>query len=130
MPVRVTESEVWGNCGAWNLLGGALVLDCLWDFGVGFGRCFVFGALKGLIGGLRNGVKRVRGYWVRSGVSLCWPPPYTLSVPSMAPFPRPSNSAGSVSPQVYWGVLGFVYVFPLFLFGTTDGDGWVACSWN
>ena len=24
------------------VLGGALVLDCIWDFGVGLGRCFVF----------------------------------------------------------------------------------------
>ena len=26
----------------WCVLGGALVLGCTWDFGVGFGRCFVY----------------------------------------------------------------------------------------
>ena len=70
--------EVWGKGGAWDfvlrgvVLGGALcfgfrcgdsevlcVLDCIWDFGVGFGRYFVycgFGRVE-ILGGLRNGVK-------------------------------------------------------------------------
>ena len=42
--------------GIWEVL---CVLDCIWDFGVGFGRCFVycgFGRVD-LGGGLRNGVK-------------------------------------------------------------------------
>ena len=41
------------------VLGGALVLDCIWDFGLGFGRCFVYWRILRLIlgGGLRNGVK-------------------------------------------------------------------------
>ena len=41
------------------VLGGALILKCIWDFGVGFGRCIVycgFGRVD-LLGGLRNGVK-------------------------------------------------------------------------
>ena len=42
--------------GIWEVF---CVLDCIWDFGVGFGRCFVycgFGRFD-LVGGLRNGMK-------------------------------------------------------------------------
>ena len=43
------------RCGNWEVL---CVLDCIWDFGFGFGRCFVycgFGKVD-FLGGLRNGV--------------------------------------------------------------------------
>ena len=33
------------RCGTWEVL---CVLDCIWDFGVGFGRCFVYCGFEGL----------------------------------------------------------------------------------
>ena len=47
---------LWGFVLCWEV---ALVLDCIWDFGAGIGRCFVycgFGRVE-FVGGLRNGVK-------------------------------------------------------------------------
>ena len=47
--------EAWGMGGASDfvlrgvVLGSALVLDCTWSFGVGFGRCFVYCGSEGLI---------------------------------------------------------------------------------
>ena len=49
---------LWGLVLCWEVSCGS---DCIWDFGVGLGRCFAY-----CVGGLRNGVKAVR-----SGVSTC-----------------------------------------------------------
>ena len=46
-------------CGV--VLGGALGLDCIWNLGVGFGRCFVYWIVFGISAWDLGGALRLAG---------------------------------------------------------------------
>ena len=45
--VRAVLRILFCALGLGVVLGGALVLSCIWNFGLGFGRCFGFGLYLG-----------------------------------------------------------------------------------
>ena len=58
---------LWGLVLCWEVLR---VLDCIWDFGVGFGRCFVFGIVLWIIVFVLGGALCIAGL-VLGGSVFC-----------------------------------------------------------